>query len=406
MEKNLLKIKYREDSLVKNILVVFTGSMELGGIERSLLGLLDSIDYSKYNVDLFLYAHHGPLFNKINTNVNILPECKELAYLRESLYKKIKNRCFYSAYIRILDEIKKRFFHKEIVNDQSWKIILKKSVENITKDYDVVLNFFLPFDLSLEKVNAKKKVGWVHTDYVVEKNNLEELYRAYSQMDVIVAVSEEVKKSFITLFPNLKGKVVVIENILQTKYVLEQSELFSVSNEMDSNTIQLLSIGRFCYAKNFDNIPVLCKYLVEKGLSIKWYIIGYGADEQLIKDRIRNFGMQNHVFILGKKENPYPYIKACDIYIQPSRYEGKAVTVREAQVLHKPVVITNYPTSKSQVINGVDGIIVPMNNEKCAQAILEFINNQKLQDSIIKYLREHDYSNSNEVEKIYGLMED
>lgn len=391
---------------MKNILIVFTGSMELGGIERSLLGLLDSIDYSKYSVDLFLYAHHGPLFDKINKNVNVLPENKELAYLRESIITKLKNKCFYSAYIRITDEIKNKFFCKEIINDQSWKKVLKKCVKNISKEYDIVLNFFLPFDLSLEKVTAKKKVGWIHTDYVVEKNNLQELYRAYSQMDIIVAVSYEVKKSFSSIFPTLEDKIIVIENILQTKYILEQSELLNVDNEMDNNSIQLLSIGRFCSAKNFDNIPAICKYIIDKGLNVKWYIIGYGGDEQLIKDKIQEYNMGNRVFILGKKENPYPYIKGCDIYIQPSRYEGKAVTVREAQILCKPVVITNYPTSKSQIDDGIDGIIVPMDNEDCAQGIIDFINNKELQNKIVNYLKEHDYSNSNEVEKIYKLMED
>ena len=176
--------------------------------------------------------------------------------------------------------------------------------------------------------------------------------------------------------------------------------------EYDNNCIKLLSIGRFSNAKNFDNIPAICKYIVDKGVDIKWYIIGYGGNEQLIKDKIQEYNMSNHVFILGKKENPYPYIKACDIYVQPSRYEGKAVTVREAQILCKPVVITSYPTSKSQVVDGVDGIIVPMDNEGCAQGIVDFIKNTKLKNELVQYLKEHDYSNSNEVEKIYELMED
>ena len=142
------------------------------------------------------------------------------------------------------------------------------------------------------------------------------------------------------------------------------------------------------------------------GINVKWYIIGYGKDEMLIKNKIQEYNMSNHVFILGKKENPYPYIKSCDIYIQPSRYEGKAVSVREAQILCKPVVITNYPTSKSQINDGVDGIIVPMDNKKCAQMIVDFIKNKELQNNIVQYLKKHDYSNTNEVEKIYQLMED
>lgn len=114
--------------------------------------------------------------------------------------------------------------------------------------------------------------------------------------------------------------------------------------------------------------------------------------------------MQEHVFILGKKDNPYPYIKACDYYIQPSRYEGKAVTVREAQILDKPVIITDFPTAKSQLNNGVDGVIVPLDNKKCAEGIINFINDRKLQRKIISYLELHNYSNAGEVEKIYQLI--
>ena len=116
--------------------------------------------------------------------------------------------------------------------------------------------------------------------------------------------------------------------------------------------------------------------------------------------------MQEHVFILGKKTNPYPYIKACDFYIQPSRYEGKAVTVREAQILCKPVVITDFPTSKSQLIDGYDGVIVPMDNTGCAKGIVDFIRNKELQEKIINNLKNNDYSNSKEVEKIYRIVGD
>ena len=100
--------------------------------------------------------------------------------------------------------------------------------------------------------------------------------------------------------------------------------------------------SRFCRAKNFDNVPDICRRLCEKGLDIKWYLIGFGGDEALIRQKIREAGMDERVIMLGKKENPYPYIAACDLYVQPSRYEGKCVTVREAQMLGKPVVITRY----------------------------------------------------------------
>lgn len=170
--------------------------------------------------------------------------------------------------------------------------------------------------------------------------------------------------------------------------------------------MELLSIGRFCTAKNYDNVPDIACRLIENGISdLKWYIIGYGGDEALIRSKIAEAGMEDHVILLGKKENPYPYIKACDIYVQPSRYEGKSITVREAQILCKPVVVTNYPTAKSQINDGVDGVIVPLDNEGCARGIADFIFNKDLQQRIIANLAKGDFAQVLEVNKIYRLLE-
>jgi glycosyltransferase involved in cell wall biosynthesis len=103
--------------------------------------------------------------------------------------------------------------------------------------------------------------------------------------------------------------------------------------------------------------------------------------------------------------NPYPFIKACDIYVQPSRYEGKAVTVREALILGKPVVITNFPTASSQLTDGVDGIIVPNEIEQAAQGISDFIKDTNKQEEIIQYLQIHHYGNEEEVNQIYQALE-
>jgi glycosyltransferase involved in cell wall biosynthesis len=170
--------------------------------------------------------------------------------------------------------------------------------------------------------------------------------------------------------------------------------------------IKLLSVGRFTEAKNYDNVPDICRRLVNDygEVDLQWYIIGFGGDEALIRQKIAEAGMQEHVILLGKKENPYPYIKACDIYVQPSRYEGKSVTVREAQMLCKPVVVTNYPTAHSQIRDGVDGVIVPLENCACAEGIASLINDKVKQSAIIDYLSKHDYGNESEVNKLYHMI--
>ena len=119
-------------------------------------------------------------------------------------------------------------------------------------------------------------------------------------------------------------------------------------------------------------------------------MIGYGGDEPLIRQKIIENEMQEHVIILGKKENPYPYIKMCDVYVQPSRYEGKCVAVREAQMLGKPVIITNYATAGSQLQDGVDGVIVPMDNTKCAEVMFTVLENMRLRMEIVKNVLSRD----------------
>ena len=129
------------------------------------------------------------------------------------------------------------------------------------------------------------------------------------------------------------------------------------------------------------------------GTEFKWYIIGYGADEELIRKKIAEAGMEDRVILLGKKANPYPYFKACDFYVQPSRYEGNSVTVNEALILGKKVAITNYATAKSQIDDGVNGVIVPLENEKCAEGLKAFIKDTELQKKIEENIKNSDFSN-------------
>ena len=110
------------------------------------------------------------------------------------------------------------------------------------------------------------------------------------------------------------------------------------------------------------------------------------------------------MILLEKKENPYPYIKACEVYIQPSRYEGKSVTVREAQMLGKPVVITNYATSKSQLEDKVDGVIVSLDNQGCADEIECILKNSILLNRLTENCNRRDYSNKEEIIKVYNLL--
>ena len=396
---------------MKKILIV-SHAMELGGAERALLGLLENMDTSQYQVDLFLFRHEGELLDFIPKNISMLPAIPQYTVLARPIQQVLKEGHILLALARLYGKYKAKKFDKlNKMTDSSVSIeyshkYTKKFMPDIQKntEYDLAISFLTPHYFVTEKVRAKRKIAWIHTDYSTVQVDVESELSMWNAYDYIASISNDVTKSFLKVFPSLKNKIVLIENILPKNLIQKQANM-NVKENFDSKSINLLSIGRFSTAKNFDNIPDICRRILEQNINIKWYLIGYGGDEDLIRRKIAEAKMQDHVIILGKKENPYPYIKMCDIYIQPSRYEGKCVAVREAQMLGKPVVITNYATSSSQLEDGVDGVIAPMDNEKCADEIIRVIKDKNVQENLIKNEQKRDYTNSNEIKRIYNLID-
>lgn len=385
--------------------------MEIGGAERALLGLLSSIDYSKYDVDLFLLRHSGELLDLIPNEVNLLPEIPQYRAVMLPMVSALKDGQIKVVLGRLVGKIKAKNYSikhpaqsSAVAIDYSHKYVVDFLPKINDKNYDCAISFLTPHYIVSKKVNADKKIAWIHTDYSTIEVDVQSELQMWSRFDNIVSISADVTAAFLKKFPELKSKIVLIENILSKTFIEEQSNEFDVSNEMPADSIKLLSIGRFCEAKNFDNVPEIAIIMKAKGIDFKWYLIGYGSDEELIRTKISEYNMDDTVIILGKKDNPYPYIKACDIYLQPSRYEGKAVTVHEALILNKPVIITDYPTAHSQLMDGFDGVIVPMDIEGSANEIARVIKDKELQQRLICNMQTTNYSNESEIEKLYKLI--
>lgn len=394
-------------------ILIFSQAMELGGAETALLGLLEAIDTEQYSVDLFLMRHNGELLKYIPNNIRLLPENVKYASLAVPISALIKKRQFKIAFLRLFAKILSAFKIKQlgVLGDNAIALeyshkYTKYAMPKINDiEYDLAISFLTPHYFVPEKVKAKRKIAWIHTDYSYVKVDTKSELNMWNKFDKIISISENVTDSFIKTFPSLKEKVTIIENIISKTYIDSLVDAFTVESEMNKDgSIQLLSIGRFCHQKNFDNVPEICKLIRDNGLNVKWYLIGFGGDEALIREKIAKYNMQDYVIILGKKENPYPYIKACNIYVQPSRYEGKSIAVREAQMLNIPVVITDFPTSKSQLKNGFDGAIIPMENTACALSLCDIIKDTALQQKFITNTKASDYTNSQEIEKLYKLV--
>lgn len=395
---------------MKKILFIMP-SLFIGGAERSLLGLLNMIDYSTYNVSLFLYRYEGDFLQYIPQKVNLIPAMEEYTTFDVPIKYLLFSKKFRFGIVRIWSKIKMKIHcirtHEKAGVWMAMQYISKSLLPllpDIPGEYDAAISFLGIPDVLIEKTNAKKKIAWNHTDYTVLNPDKRRDREMYSKIDHIVSVSTPCTAQFLTVYPELSNKAITIENLLSIDFLEKQAREQVTDMTRNGHEFLLLSIGRYSDAKNFDNVPEICKRIRESGKDVIWYIVGYGSDEPLIREKIHETGMEEFVILLGKKSNPYPYIKNCDVYVQPSRYEGKAVTVREAQALHKPVVITRFATSSSQLVDRYDGIIVPLDNKGCARGIVELLDDKCQMKRLSDNTRQVDYSNKCELDKLYQII--
>ena len=396
---------------MRNILIA-SFDMEVGGVERSLISLLENFDYFNNKVDLMLYRHSGDFMNLLADKHELLSEVKEYATYRKSIKEILKDKLYMLAITRILANLNSRIIGKiknideigYIQMQRMWKYALPL-LPKLNKEYDVAISYLWPHYFVSEKVQAKRKIAWVHTDYSTIETDIDMDLKMWNKFDYIMAVSEECKNAFLKKYPILKDKVKVMENITSPDFIRGMASENIEENIKNDNSFKLVSVARLSYAKGIDNAVRALRLLHNRGLTnIKWYVVGYGGDEEIIRNLIKENNLEDSFILLGKKINPYPYINVADIYVQPSRYEGKAVTVGEAQILGKPVVITNYTTAKSQVRDNVDGYVCKLSIEGIADGVEKLYKDKNLRIKLSENCKNTDYSNSSELQKLYSIF--
>lgn len=394
-----------------NKVLIASFDMEVGGVERSLISMLENFDYDNNNIDLMLYMHQGDFMKLLPKKQNLLPEVDEYTSFRKSILQLVKEGKIKLAITRVKAKFKaNKIAAISNILDSGYiqmQLMWKYSINHLPSldnEYDVAISYLWPHYFIAEKVKAKKKIAWIHTDYSTIDTDIEEDLRIWNKFDYIIAVSSQCKNSFLKKYPTLSKKTKVIENITAVDFVRNMADE-EINERYDSNYLNILSVARLSHAKGIDNAVRSLKILHDKGLTnIKWYVVGYGGDEEVIRELIKENNLEDSFILLGKKINPYPYIKSCDLYVQPSRYEGKAVTVTEAQILGKPVMITNYPTAKSQVRDNRDGYICELSVEGIAKGIEKIYSDKELREKLSQNCKNTDYSNSYELEKLYELI--
>ncbi len=396
----------------KHRILIVSHGMQIGGVERSLIGLLESLDPSRCEVTLFLYEHEGEFMPMIPKWVNLLPAAP--AYVRLAGPLRAALLCVNPLVglarlaARLITGFRKKFFGQPGFLLSRSHAYAQLFLPRIPGEYDLAISFLMPHDTVWKKVQAKKKAGWIHTDYTSVETGVDLTIEqdAWMAMDAIVAVSPDVATSFGKVFAAQKSKLVVIENLLAPNFVRAQAQINypPVDMKKGDQTLVLCSAGRYTHPKAFDLAALACRKLLDRGVKVRWYILGYGPDEPLLRKLITENKLEDSFILLGKRTNPYPYMKVCDIYVQPSRYEGKAVAVREAQMLGKPVLISDFATAGSQLEHNVDGYIAEAGVDGLVRGIQLLSSNTELRERLARTAASRDYGNLTEVQKVMELF--
>lgn len=371
---------------MKKILFVCYG-LGIGGIERCLVNLINELDSNLYDIALLLLNPEYELLDEIKKEVILLDTFK-YSMDTENTYK------YYQQEKNILKKINKvyKYILFRLINkygQKPWKVFNK-----VEKKYDIAISYsqngLTPYYV-IDNVNATRKYLWYHNgDYegTGKKYKLDLEY--YSKFDNVVAVSSDCQKKLGQYFSNIKDKIIVMNNIVDTERIINLANS-DETIEINKDSFSILTVGRLTKEKGAELAVKVCKKLVDNGFDIKWYWVGDGNQADYIKELIKKLGLENVIYLLGNKKNPYVYMKQCDLYVQPSKYEAYCTTTNEARILNKPVVTTDVGGMRDQFIDKETALIVNGEVNDLYKAIKSLIEDDKYRQKLMLNLRQKNY---------------
>ncbi|WP_339995948.1 glycosyltransferase [Priestia aryabhattai] len=392
---------------MKKVLFVID-SLSSGGAEKSLVSLLSLLDHKKYSVDLLMFSPKGLYLPLLPKEINVLEVPKFIKIQNNNITYLIKNKNFKELYLRfgasfsLRNPLTKKKMHSAQIN---WRW-MSKGIEKLNKKYDIAIAYSqgTPTYFVVEKVDAAKKICWVNTDYKKAPYNKAFDARYYNQYEHVIAVSDHNKEVFINEMSNAKEKTTVIYDIVSPKLIKSMST--NNGGFQDGfDGIRILTIGRLVDVKGYDMAIEACYKLKKQGYKFRWYVIGEGTLKSKLQNMVREFQLEDTFIFLGTFQNPYVFLKQCDIYVQPSRFEGYGLAIAEAKILQRPIVATNFTVIHNQIQNRKNGLIVNMNAEGICQGIKEVIEHKNLREYFYKNLSAEDVGTEEEINKVCCLIE-
>lgn len=383
----------------KKILFIMS-NLQNGGAERSLVNLLQLMNYDRYDVDLVLFQEKGMFLGQVPKQVHILhEECNIL----HDLYREGKSQNPGLFLYRVIGTACSRLHHGKSAKYKQyrWKNFYCKVLPECTETYDVAVAYLQgeQYYYLVDKVKAGKKIGWIHNEYPKTGLACEFDLGYFEKLDNIVTISDACADVLKTCFPTQRGKISVLPNLVAEKIISSLADKF-YPKEFDKTKKILVSIGRLHPQKGFDLAIEAASILKEKNLQFQWYILGSGALERELNEIVKKLHVEDVIHFIGSRENPYPYIKNADVIVQSSRFEGKSIVLDEAKILAKPIVATNYTTVRDQLTDE-EGVVCEMDPANMADRILFILDHG---EKYTQYLSLHNYGNSDAIEDYYRLF--
>lgn len=360
---------------MKTLIVI--NNLGCGGAQKSLISLLNELTMQQMEIDLLVLNQKDVFFDQIPAWINQIGSVAEISAMHSSFgegFKTIGSKavCLKMLLAKCLYKISKNPQYDTVQN--LWNV-WKRFVPMQSKKYDLAISYVDGFSnyYVMDKVVATKKILWIHNEYEKLSYNSEYDRAYFNKADRLVTISERCVKSLEKVFPECSSKIRMLYNISSTKMIWQLAEK-NYPDEYRGKKNILVSIGRLNTQKGFDLAIQAAKIIEEKGVEFTWFIIGEGEDEQMLREQIKKERLNDSVKLIGIRKNPYPYIRYADVFVQPSRYEGKSIVLDEAKILCKPIVVTDYTTVVDSITDGVNGRIVQFDPNAIANGILELLN--------------------------------
>lgn len=369
---------------MKKILIVNIGT-EIGGIEKCLMNFLNYLVGKDCTVDVAFWKPAGPLYSQIPKEVNILSN-RGVGSFKDAIKS--------ASPKRIINYIRFKQLSKAGV---PWKALPIMDTE-----YDLAISYcqngYSPYYV-IDNVKAKEKLLWYHElNYTCEGDKKDFDYKYFSQYTKICAVSQACKNNLCKAFPELKEKIIAIYNLYNDQEIITKSQMEIPEFSDDKKTI--VTVGRLSQEKGVELAINACHQLSKIINNFVWYWVGDGDMHQTAQNLISSLGIEDCFVLLGNKNNPYPYMKNADVYVQPSLSEAFCTTVVEAKVLSKPIVSTDVDSVFEQLEHGKNALICGKNADELAYAISSIINDKELQNLFVQNLSTENINDLSSYDKL------